>query len=141
MNRARKWMVGLGLVLGGLGCVEKDALTVLPFTVQIQLEGSEKSLLAGHSIEGAHAENDQVRAFGSIDRDGIAHLETYHRGKLLEGAQPGNYQMRIILNDDDPNERKKALKIIPAKFLQFKTSGWKIQIPSDTAPVLKLASK
>jgi len=141
MTLTKKWMFGLGTVAFGMGCVEKDSPSVLPFTVQVQLEGSEKSLLAGNSIEAAHAENDQIRAFGSIDRDGNAHLETYYRGKLIGGAQPGNYQIRIILNDDDPEARKKALKVIPAKFFQFKTSGLKIQIPSDTPPVLKLPSR
>lgn len=135
---AKRWLIGLGSVAFSFGCLQNNPVSTLPFTVQIQLEGSDKSLLAGNSVEAAHLDNDQIRAFGEIDRDGLARLETYHSGKLLPGAQPGNYQIRIILNDDDPESKKKALKALDPKLFQFKTSGWKIRIPSETTPVLKL---
>jgi hypothetical protein len=82
-----------------------------------------------------------VRVSGLINQDGRFSLETLQAGSLLQGAQEGRYQARIILSDDDPDLRRRAAKALAPRFLQFQTSGLSFQVPTPEDVTLQLAPR
>src|SRR5438128_1354464 len=95
-----------------------------PVRGNVQTTAGDASQLAGNSIE-AVLENDlSVRASGVIQTDGSFALQTLHAGVILKGAQEGDYQVRIILDDEGDREaRRLRREAVHPRFLKFKTSG------------------
>ncbi len=52
-------------------------------------------------------------------------------GKLVSGVQPGVYQARVVIADDEIDHKKLASKVLPKRYLNFDQSGWTIQVPSN----------
>lgn len=97
---------------------------------QVQLTGGDSTPLAGHIVEVALASDPQVRASGEIKPDGKFQLETLLDGKLQKGALEGKYVARIVLADDDPQQRRTAVQTIHPKFLRFESSGLGLEVPA-----------
>jgi hypothetical protein len=131
--------IGLALCLAP-GCGERTEPTHR-VRGKVELPGADVALLEGHVVEVVHATDPKVRASGQIGPDGRFELETLHRGAIRKGALEGTYQVRLILSDDDPVARKKAAKVIPAKYLKFETSGLTVEVPKQRDAVLNLAAR
>ena len=97
---------------------------------QVQLQGGDISTLSGHVIEVALASDPRVRASGEIKPDGKFELESLLDGKIKKGALEGKYTARIVLADDDPQQRRTAAQTIHPKFLKFESSGLGLEVPA-----------
>jgi hypothetical protein len=95
--------------------------------------------LAGHHVDVGLSSDETTRAFGTIDSAGRFQLERYVAGKTHSGVPAGNYLARLILNDEGDGQTKKVN--VPARYLDFKTSGWSIQVPVQDDVVLKVSPK
>jgi hypothetical protein len=125
-----------GLLLSGLlltGCGSSSS-PVVPVTGQLKLEGGDAAPLTGHMIEVTKADDNLVRSYGEIKPDGNFELESLIEGKMLKGVQPGKYHARIVLGDDDPQQRQLARAAIHPRYLKFNSSGLSFDAPA-TGPV------
>ena len=80
-------------------------------------------------LEAALVSDPKVRASGEIQPDGRFKLDTLHAGAILSGAREGSYEVRIILTDDHREHPRQAAVVAP-RFLDFKTSGLLIDVPT-----------
>lgn len=122
-------LVLLGWTISTLGC---DGSSPKRFSVvgQVVLTNGDAGVLAGHSIELSLQLDPTTRAFATIAPDGSFSLESLQAGALQRGALPGRYRGRIVLSDDDAEQRGKAAAAISAKVLQFDTSDWIVEVPT-----------
>jgi len=130
----------LAIVLAGLtlaGCSQSGP-PVHPVKGQVQLTGGDAAPLAGHWIEIALENDRQVRASGEIKPDGNFQLESLLEGKLRNGVLEGKYVARIVLGDDDPQQRQAAAAAIDPRFLKFDSSGLSLQVPAPEPVQLQL---
>jgi hypothetical protein len=97
---------------------------------QVQLQGGDISPLSGHIVEVALASDPSVRASGEIKPDGKFELESLLEGKIKKGVLEGKYTARIVLADDDPQQRRTAFQTIHPKFLRFESSGLGLEVPA-----------
>ena len=97
---------------------------------QVELTGGDIAPLAGHIVEVALASDPSVRASGEIKPDGKFQLESLLDGKIRSGALEGKYVARIVLADDDPQQRRTAAQTIHPKFLKFESSGLGLEVPA-----------
>jgi hypothetical protein len=95
--------------------------------------------LSGHIVEVALATDPTVRGFGTIGPDGRFELERLVEGKTAPGLSAGEYQARLILNDEGDGQTKKPK--VPARYLDFRTAGWSVQVPTATDVTLTVAAK
>lgn len=128
--------VGLGLS----GCGPEGRKTY-PVTVKLDLDGGDPSQLAGSTIEVAQGDNPNVRAAGEIRADGTAALETLDAGVMRKGAFEGEYRVRIVVADDDPETRRRAARAVAPRFRKFETSDLTLRVPADGEVTLKLSSR
>ena len=135
-----------GFKLGGLpllillsvaGCRDEGPETH-PVNGKLQLADSDVKVLAGHCLEAALTSDPLVRAYGQIQEDGSFALETYQAGVISPGAVAGQYRVRVVLSDDDPERRQQAAGAIDPRFLGFETSGLTISAPADELVTLAL---
>lgn len=131
-------LAALGVVVF-VGC-EKAGVKTFPVEGKVELSGSDPNILSGHVIEAVSEANPEVRAYGSIEPDGSFRMETLHAGKIIDGAQEGKYQVRVVLGDDDPELRRQAAQRINPRHLDFATSGVSLQVPASNV-VLRLDAK
>ncbi len=123
-----KRIIFLAALLAFAGCSESGP-PVHKVKGQVQLNGGDISSLAGHIVEIAKADDPQVRASGEIKTDGNFELESLLAGKIRKGALEGKYVARIVLSDDDPQQRRTAAATINPKFLKFDSSGLMFEVP------------
>jgi hypothetical protein len=112
-----------------------------PVQGKVELAGGNVEHLAGANIEAALESDPTVRASGLIEPDGSFTLETLYAGIIYKGALEGNYQVRIVLSDDDKATRRAAAHALHPRFLQFQTSGLSLQVPTQGDVTLKLAPR
>lgn len=105
----------------------------------VQLATGSPAALAGSTVETVLVDQPHVRAFGTINDEGRFELETLHGGKIKAGAVAGKYNARIILADDDAEQRRLAAQAVNPRFLQFETSGLSFDVPSQGEVVLPLS--
>jgi hypothetical protein len=126
---------------GMVGCGPAGPKTY-PVRGKVELAGGDASNLAGNNIEAAMASDSTVRASGVIQPDGSFTLETLHAGVILKGAQEGNYQVRLILDDDGDRESKRRRRAaLHPRYLDFKTSGLSFKVPTEGDVLLKVAPR
>lgn len=142
MTTRRGWLLaclaGTALSLGGCG---PGGPTFQPVTVRLNVEGGNVADLEGSTLDVAVPNNPLLRASGTITADGTAELETLHAGKIRRGVLEGNYQVRIVLADDDREQRRKAAKAVAPKYLKFESSGLTLTVPGDRTVPLTVAAK
>ncbi len=85
---------------------------------------------SGDTIELRSETDSSSHAFGEIKSDGTFTIESLQAGNVVHGASPGAYAARIVISDDDYDHKKLAVKSIHKKYLQFETSGWRVQVPT-----------
>jgi len=122
---------------GSVGCGSSGP-TTYPAQGQVQLATGDSRVLAGHALEAALETDSQVRAYAEIGEDGRFALESLLQGTIRQGALPGRYRVRLILSEDDPERRRQAADFIPARFLQFDTSEFTIEVPAANSIILAL---
>ncbi len=128
----------LASLLAAAGCgSEGPVMHKVQGTVQLASGGQEA--LAGSTIEAMLVDQPQVRAFGTIQDDGSFELESLHGGNIKAGAVAGKYNARIILADDDAEQRRLAAQAVNPRFLQFETSGLTFDVPSSGEVVLSVS--
>lgn len=108
------------------GCGEAGLVTY-PIEGRVVIEAGGPESLEGQFVEVALVEDPSKRATGIIGSDGKFKLETLDKGQVWGGARPGKYQARLTLNDEGDGSVKKPR--IPRKYLDFKSSGWSLQVP------------
>jgi hypothetical protein len=104
----------------------------------VQWIGGEAVLLAGSYVEVAHVSDPTNRAGGVIGSDGRFRLETLIDGKVLPGVREGEYQARLVLADEGDGTPKPKL---PRRYLDFKTSGLTVRVPTEGEVTLILTAK
>jgi hypothetical protein len=125
---------GFSLALALAGCSTNR--NEHPVTGTVTWPGGD---LAGHTVEVALATDPTVRGFGTIGTDGRFKLERLVEGKLTPGLPSGEYQARLILNDEGDGQTKKPK--VPPRYLNFKTAGWSVQVPTTADVTLTLAAR
>ena len=105
---------------------------------RVDLPDGDVAALAGSSVEVTSPSDPNLRATGEIQTDGRFILTTLDEGKVLKGVKPGEYQVRIIPNDEDAPNRKKANKAIPKRFQKFESSPWKLNVPASQEVVFQI---
>ena len=105
---------------------------------KIELAGGNVEVLQGSHVEGSLVSDDKVRASGVIQKDGTFKLETNHAGATFAGAREGKFEVRLILADDNVATLRKAQQAVAPRFLDFKSSGLTIDVPSKEPVVLKV---
>jgi hypothetical protein len=134
------------LVCAGLfGAIEGCGPTLpplYPVKGRVELETGDVADLADSTVEVALNKEPNVRASASIQQDGTFELESLISGVIAKGAQPGEYNARIILSDDgDRADKQKRRALVPARYLQMSTSGWMFEVPPLSEVVLRIAKK
>lgn len=122
-------------VLPGLGCAPPPD-DFCATAGKVELSGGDVTNLAGHYVEARLTSDPSLRASGEIEEDGYFSLDTIHRGQLMSGLPPGKYRLRLILSDDNAEQRRKAAAVIPPRYLQFETSGLWLEVPASDPIVL-----
>lgn len=98
-------------------------------------------------LEGAHVEaqlfgDRRVEVTGEIQSDGSFTLGTIHAGKPLGGAPGGEYEVRIVLSDEDRGAKKRGNRVpLARRFTQYRTSGLKLQAPAAGEVVLQVSPR
>jgi len=105
----------------------------------VKLVGADVKVLTGSHVEAALISDNSVRASGVIEANGGFKLGTLHAGSVLNGAQAGKYQVRIVLADDDSQNQRRAANAIASRFLDFKTSGLEFDVPSRAGVTIELS--
>ncbi|MFO0880123.1 MAG: hypothetical protein U0840_22475 [Gemmataceae bacterium] len=129
-------LLALALAVGLVGCGRGP--TTYPVQGKIDLVGGDVSVLAGSTIEAAQKKDPLVRAAGAIQPDGTFRLETLHAGVIYSGALEGDYQVRVILGDDDAATRRRAAKAVPRRYYEFDTAGLSLSVPASGTVALRL---
>ena len=124
----------VALLLALAGCSSGDGAQ--PVSGTVAWSGGS---LSGHMVEVASTSDPNVRGFGTIGADGRFTLERLVAGKTASGLQAGSYQARLILNDEGDGQTKKPN--VPSRYLDFKTSGWSVQVPTSGDVALTVAAK
>jgi len=127
-------------LMGILGC-RRGGPQTFPVKGKVELPGGNVSHLAGSHVEAILASDPKVRASGEIQQDGSFRLETLHNGRILPGAREGNYQVRIVLTDEDSASNRRAAKTIAPRFLSSTTSGLSLQVPPPGEVTLKVSQR
>jgi hypothetical protein len=126
--------------IGAAGCGVSTP-TTYPVEGKVQVQGADLRALAGARVQAVLVEDLRVEAQGEIQDDGTFTLETIHDGKSLSGVQAGEYQVRIVLSDEDRGYRRRKGQVIAPRFAQYKTSGLTFLAPASDTVVLELATK
>ena len=95
--------------------------------------------LTGHLVEASLVSDPTVRGFGTIGSGGRFTLERLVDGKPARGLLAGDYQARLILNDEGDGQTKRPK--IPARYLDAKTAGWKLKVPTTGDVTLSVSAK
>lgn len=138
-----KTILGIALAFGSLtaaGCA-KSGPPVVPVTGQLKLADGDAAPLAGHMIEVTKADDNLVRSYGEIKPDGNFELESLIEGEIRKGVQPGKYNVRIVLGDDDPRQRQLAKAAIHPRYLKFNSSGLSFDAPSPAPVQLQISRR
>lgn len=133
------WAIIMPILAVNVGCGQRGEKVHTTRGI-IDLTDGDVAVLEGSHVELALKSDTNQRASGSIGSDGSFTLETIHAGAVLKGVREGIYHARIVLADDDRAAHKRAKEAVSRRFLDFKTSGWSVRVPSDGTVTL-IASK
>ncbi|HZZ77256.1 MAG TPA: hypothetical protein VFE62_01985 [Gemmataceae bacterium] len=117
------------LALAGCG---RNGRKLHPLRGRVVLPGADVNLLSGSFVEFALATDPSVRSSGVISPDGSFKLETLENGSTRAGIAEGKYQVRIVLANEDSQKRLSAENAVPARYLEFKTSGVIVDVPTKS---------
>jgi hypothetical protein len=134
ISRIRK-LTALMFVAGISGC--GSGITTYPVEGDLEIVRGEVAPLSGSVVEAVLDGDPTVRASGEISPEGQFRLETLHAGQIVKGAPQGVYKARIVLSDDDKNQRRLAAKAVAPRYFKFDTSGMMFTVPSNERIVLK----
>ncbi len=146
MSHWRRPAIGVALVVAGMSLAAVPGCDVAaPQTYEVRgkvvLAGGDVRQLAGGHVEAALADDRRVLASGEIREDGSFELGTVYAGKVLSGARKGEYQVRIVLSDEDSGSRRRKGRVVAPRFAQLKTSGLSFQVPGNSEVVLHVAQR
>ena len=160
-RRAIGRLPALGLVLG-LACVAGcGGVKTHPVRGKVVLEGGDVKKLAGANVEFQLDSDPSVRSYGEIKEDGSFEMTTLHAGRTVSGVPEGAHTARILISGDleeedepvprdadeapewQPKSKQKKKDSLPvnARFLRFKTSGLKYQVPTSGEITVKVSVK
>ncbi len=105
----------------------------------VQLAEGNVSDLAGHTLEAVLESDSTIRAYGEIRDDGSFELESLLAGEIRPGALAGKYAVRVVLGDDDPDSRRRAVQAVNKRFLNVETSGLSLSVPASGEVTLPLS--
>ncbi|OWK46336.1 hypothetical protein FRUB_00035 [Fimbriiglobus ruber] len=108
---------------------------------KVQVQGGDVTRLAGGHVEVVQPNDLRIAARAEIQDDGSFALETIHAGKPLSGVRPGDYQVRIVLSDEDRGSRRRRGQVLAPRFTQYKTSGLTLQAPTDGTVCLTVSTR
>lgn len=115
------------LLLASLGC---GNASLSPVEGKVVLGPNVDFQFAGDTLEIRSGSNPSEVAYAEIQNDGSFSIESLQSGKIVRGANPGEYQARIVISTDDFQHKATALKTIPKKYLKFETSQLVVVAPS-----------
>jgi hypothetical protein len=120
------------------GCGSKPP--TYPVQGMITLLDGDINVLADSHVELELEGDSTVRASGVIDSDGRFEVHSLHKGQVLHGALAGRYRVRVVLADEDKDRRKKGSPI-RRQFLDFKTSGLVVTVPTQEPLALAVSRR
>ena len=141
MTMKRKIRYLMAVTLSGLGATLAGCSDAGPKTYPVvgRVEvGGGPGLLAGHHVELTRADDPTARAAGVIDEAGRFRVETLDRGRVTQGTREGSYHARLVIGDEGDGRPKPK---VPRRYLDFKTSGWSVQVPAAGDVTLTVAAK
>jgi hypothetical protein len=130
-------ILGVAAMFSLTGCGRGGAKTY-PVKGRIALESGEVQLLSGSHVEAALVSDPFVIAAGEIKPDGTFALETLRAGEIQKGAPPGDYKVRIIPTEDNPEAARKLSKVMDSSARRFESSGLTLQVPAKGEITLNL---
>lgn len=119
------------------GCGSSNSIKTHEIAGQIVFNGGDVKELAGHHIEAVAEADPKLRATGVIEPDGKFRLETLNDGKLQSGAPAGKYVARLVINDEGEGTERPKVRF-NRRYLDFKTSGWTLEVPNKQAVALSI---
>jgi hypothetical protein len=114
-------------LLYALGC----GRAVYPVRGKVVFEKGDISRLTYSNVEVVKDNDSNVRAAGEIGADGSFVLQSRLDGKVRSGVPEGSYQGRIYLTGEEDEEALFRKAGVDPKFLDFKTSGVVVKVPTD----------
>jgi hypothetical protein len=138
MSVDRKLKYGVAVMISLVGCCLTGCdggPKTHAVSGSLELRGGDSAQLAGSHLELTRSDDPTVRAAGVIDERGRFQIESLSDGQVKTGALEGSYQARLILNDEGDGRKKPK---IHKKYLDRKTSGWTVQVPSPGEVTLTL---
>lgn len=128
MRKFKSLYVVLGVsLLATMGCGQSS---LSPIEGKVILDANAPFSFAGDTLEIRSQTDPASIAYAEIQADGTFRVESLKQGKIVQGAEPGRYQARIVISTDDPKHKDYALKAIPKKYLKFETSELLVEAPS-----------
>lgn len=113
------------------GC-SSQAVKTHPVSGKVEIKDGDVSILTKSSVQLQSESDEFVLPSGNIDASGQFVVKTIYQGKMLPGAPAGKYKARIILADEsDEGVPKRKGNPIHPRFLEFRTSGLSITVPSS----------
>jgi hypothetical protein len=120
------------------GCSSGGPKT-FPVQGKIEIAGGNVEDLAGCHVETALVSDNTKHSSGEIKKDGSFVLETNETGITRRGAREGKHEVRIIIALDDRKAQIKAEQTVAPRFLDFKSSGLTIDVPTKGPVILALS--
>jgi hypothetical protein len=109
------------------GCSESN---LQPLAGKIKYVGDSGFAFSGDVVELRSQSDPTSNAYGEIQPDGSFEVDSLEKGKIVKGAKPGKYAVRLVIADDDYDHKKLASKAINKKYFSFDTSGLEVDVPA-----------
>jgi hypothetical protein len=122
-------LAGSLILPGILGCGQIAPKTY-PVQGKVEFPGGDLRKLAGAHIQVTVASDRRIAATGEIREDGTFSLETIHDGKPVSGAREGEYQVRLVLSDEDKVCKSRNGLRLATRYTQYTESGLSIKVPT-----------
>lgn len=103
-------------------------------------DGDIKQLAEAH-VEFQLEGDPTVRGDGQLSPDGAFEVQSLHQGKLRRGLPPGQYRARILFEDDGKDPAKRRNLAVRPKYVDFRTSGLSVTVPSAEDVILTVSRK
>ncbi len=130
-GRGARMVCGL-LTLTLFGCSESS---LQPLAGKIKYVGDSEFAFSGDVVELRSQSDPSINAYGEVQPDGSFEVDSLDQGKIVKGAKPGKYAVRLVIADDDYEHKKLASKAINKKYFSFDTSGLEVDVPATNVAI------
>lgn len=128
------------LLVAGVSCGTPGPKTHAVKGKVVSAKAEDLKQLVGQTVELQSSKEPNTRGFGQIKADGSFTISTYRLGAALPGAIEGKHKARLMVNleDEDSDQPRKKKWTIDAKYGQFESSGWTLEVPVAGEVIFKV---